>query len=125
MDISENKLSGEIPKTLGSCVSMEYLYFGGNLLEGSIPGELKSLRGVREMDLTCNKLSGKITEFFADFRALDYLNLSFNDFEGQVTQQGVFQNACKFSVMGNSRLCGGLPELELHSCTSNLHKIKH
>ena len=125
LDISKNKLSGQIPKTLGSCMSMEYLYLRGNLLEGSVPEELKALRGIQKIDLSRNNLSGKIPDYFVDFRALDYLNLSFNDFEGQVPLKGVFRNASEFSVTGNKRLCGGLPELKLHKCTSDVYNKNH
>ncbi|XP_071707987.1 probable LRR receptor-like serine/threonine-protein kinase At3g47570 [Rutidosis leptorrhynchoides] len=44
------------------------------------------------------------------------LNPSFNDFEGEVPVVGVFANSSAFSILGNSRLCGGLVELGLPKC---------
>ncbi|CAL5322651.1 unnamed protein product [Camellia sinensis] len=47
------------------------------------------------------------------------LNLSFNDFEGAVLTKGTFANTSAISVMGNKKLCGGIPELQLSPCKSN------
>ncbi|XP_027150568.1 receptor kinase-like protein Xa21 [Coffea eugenioides] len=44
------------------------------------------------------------------------LNLSFNDFVGELPTQGIFGNASAISVVGNKRLCGGIPELQLPKC---------
>ncbi|PON36677.1 Serine/threonine protein kinase [Parasponia andersonii] len=121
LDISENKLSGEIPKTLGSCQSLEYLSLGGNLLYGTIPPSLDSLKGIVEIDFSRNNLSGKIPNFLGGFQ-LQNLNLSFNNFEGEVPIQGVFKNKSAFSIVGNTRLCGGKPQLSLPKCPSKLDK---
>lgn len=47
------------------------------------------------------------------------LDLSYNDFEGDVYVKGVFANTNAISIIGNHRLCGGIPELHLPKCTSN------
>ncbi|KAG4127644.1 hypothetical protein ERO13_D10G227800v2, partial [Gossypium hirsutum] len=116
--ISQNRLSGLLPKNLGSCVSLEKLFLEGNLFEGPIPSSLSSLRGLEALDLSDNNLSGGIPEFLVRFGALKYLNLSFNDFEGVVPSEGVFKNASATFVEGNSKLCGGIPELHLSRCNS-------
>ncbi|KAF5799425.1 putative non-specific serine/threonine protein kinase [Helianthus annuus] len=48
--------------------------------------------------------------------SLEYLNLSYNDFESEVPMVGVFSNASAFSILGNSRICGGVVELGLPKC---------
>ncbi|KAJ0550872.1 putative non-specific serine/threonine protein kinase [Helianthus annuus] len=45
--------------------------------------------------------------------SLEYLNLSYNDFESEVPMVGVFSNANAFSILGNSKVCGGVVELGL------------
>ncbi|XP_058109265.1 probable LRR receptor-like serine/threonine-protein kinase At3g47570 isoform X3 [Magnolia sinica] len=122
MDISENKLSGEIPDTLGKCQSMELLYMHGNLFQGTIPESLKNLKGIEELDLSRNNLSGQIPKYFEEFHFLRYLNLSFNNFEGEVPKGGIFRNASTISVVGNSKLCGGIPELQLPGCPKQASK---
>ncbi|PPS18640.1 hypothetical protein GOBAR_AA01942 [Gossypium barbadense] len=114
--VSKNKLSGLLPSSLGSCVSLEKLFLDGNLFEGPIPSSLSSLRGLEALDVSNNNLSGEIPEFLVRFGALRYLNLSFNNFEGVIPSGGIFKNASATFVEGNSKLCGGIPELHMLRC---------
>ncbi|XP_048421799.1 putative receptor-like protein kinase At3g47110 isoform X2 [Pyrus x bretschneideri] len=98
LDVSENKLSGEIPQGLGSCTSLMTLSLSENLLQGTIPKSLSSLRGIEDFDLSHNNLSGA------------------------VPIQGVFKNASAVSVVGNTRLCGGITHLRLPKCISKQSK---
>ncbi|XP_008365527.3 probable LRR receptor-like serine/threonine-protein kinase At3g47570 [Malus domestica] len=117
LDVSRNKLSGEIPSTLGSCTSLERLYLQGNNMKGTIPQSLKDLRGLGELDISSNNLSGQIPDFIGKLKALKYLNLSYNDFVGELPKEGIFANANGVSVLGNHRLCGGIPQLHLPPCS--------
>ncbi|KAJ9167372.1 hypothetical protein P3X46_022031 [Hevea brasiliensis] len=125
LDISENNLSGEIPETIGGCLSLEYLYMQGNFFQGTIPSSLASLKGLQYLDLSRNNLSGQIPKDLQEIPYLQYLNLSFNDLEGEVPERGVFTNASALSLIGNNKLCGGVPELGLPKCpTKILKKVK-
>ncbi|THG20536.1 hypothetical protein TEA_023418 [Camellia sinensis var. sinensis] len=116
LDLSENKLLGEIPVTLGSCVKLEILYLQANLFQGTTPSSLRFLRGIQVLDLSHNNLSGKISDYLEGFEFLQELNLSFNDFDGEVPVKGIFKNASAVSIIGNNKLCGGVPELQLPIC---------
>ncbi|XP_004305138.1 PREDICTED: probable LRR receptor-like serine/threonine-protein kinase At3g47570-like [Fragaria vesca subsp. vesca] len=118
LDVSGNKLSGEIPETLGSCLSLERLHLEDNELEGTIPNSIKDLRGLEEIDVSQNHLFGKVPEFFVHLRTLKHLNLSYNHLEGELPKEGIFSNATGVSVLGNDKLCGGIPELLLPACSS-------
>ncbi|XP_058110871.1 probable LRR receptor-like serine/threonine-protein kinase At3g47570 [Magnolia sinica] len=120
-NVSNNKLSGEIPSWLGNCLSLEYLRLDGNFFQGSIPSTFSTLKGLRYLDLSRNNLSGKIPRYLEMF-ALEYLNLSFNNFEGELPKQGVFGNVSRVSVLGNSKLCGGIHELQLPPCSKQASK---
>ncbi|KAL7613675.1 hypothetical protein Lser_V15G08768 [Lactuca serriola] len=121
LDLSDNKLSGNIPSALGACTSLLFLSLQGNSFQGMVPPSLSSIRGVETLDLSNNNLSGQIPRFLERF-SLQYLNLSFNDFDGEIPMLGVFANASAFSVLGNSRLCGGLPDLGLPKCNETHDK---
>ncbi|RXH81821.1 hypothetical protein DVH24_036162 [Malus domestica] len=121
LDVSNNKLSGDIPSTLGSCASLERLYLNDNKFEGTLPQSLKDLKGLEELDISSNNLSGQIPEFIGKLGALKYLNLSCNDFEGELPKKGFFSNVSDVSVLGNHRLCGGIPQLHLPTCPINKH----
>ncbi|KAK9081792.1 hypothetical protein Syun_031238 [Stephania yunnanensis] len=117
MDVSNNYLEGEIPNTLGKCLSLQYLSLMGNSFRGSIPPSFSSLQGLTFLDLSQNKISGEIPMFLQNLSSsLQYLNLSFNNFEGAMPTQGIFQNASAFSILGNNKLCGGISELQLPAC---------
>lgn len=118
LGISENKLTGVIPITLGSCVRLEALYLQANFFQGTIPLSLSSLRGMQDLDLSHNNLSGEIPDFLGDFDFLQNLNISFNNLEGEVPTKGIFNNASATSIIGNSRVCGGVPEFQLPRCKS-------
>ncbi|CAM0943819.1 unnamed protein product [Alopecurus aequalis] len=120
-----NRLSGEIPTTLGKCQLLQNIYLQNNILSGSVPSLLSQLKGVQTLDLSNNNLSGQIPNFLTKLTSLHYLNLSFNSFVGEVPTIGVFSNASAISVQGNDKLCGGIPDLHLSPCSSQLPKRKH
>ncbi|XP_031096918.1 probable LRR receptor-like serine/threonine-protein kinase At3g47570 [Ipomoea triloba] len=122
-DVSGNKLSGEIPNTIGECLSLEYLDMHDNLFEGKVPPSLISLKSITYLDISKNKLTGEIPRDLQKLPLLQYLNLSFNDLEGEVPTIGVFAVATNVSLLGNRKLCGGIPELKLPPCL--VKKTKH
>jgi len=52
------------------------------------------------------------------------LNLSFNDIEGEVPIGEVFKNRSAILVIGNAKLCGGVPKLQLPTCPIKVKKSK-
>ncbi|XP_061999525.1 probable LRR receptor-like serine/threonine-protein kinase At3g47570 [Rosa rugosa] len=122
LDISGNNLTGEIPETVGECQSLEYLYLQENLFQGMIPSSLATLRGIQYLDLSRNNLSGQIPNDLQKLPFLLYLNLSFNNLEGEVPNEGAFRNASAISLVGNTKLCGGVSELHLPACPVNVSK---
>ncbi|WVZ77340.1 LOW QUALITY PROTEIN: hypothetical protein U9M48_025219 [Paspalum notatum var. saurae] len=124
LDLSNNRISGEIPKSLGECLLLAYLNLSVNMFRGSIPPSLSNLRGLQMIDLSYNNLSGNIPELLGNLSGV-YLNLSFNNLEGAVPEQGIFQNHSAFSIIGNSRLCGGISELRLPPCPNKVSHKNH
>ncbi|XP_058222994.1 probable LRR receptor-like serine/threonine-protein kinase At3g47570 [Rhododendron vialii] len=124
LDLSENKLSGGIPETLGSFQVLKFLSLAGNHFESNIPKSLNQLKGIQFIDLSRNNLSGQIPEFLGELTSLQSLNLSYNTFEGEVPNDGLFKNISAFSVVGNSKLCGGVEELQLPACLAKVFQKK-
>ncbi|KAL5991490.1 hypothetical protein ACLOJK_012399 [Asimina triloba] len=127
LDVSNNNFSGEIPASIGGGLSLEILSLNDNSFQGSIPSTISSLRGLSFLDLSRNNLSGNIPEFPGTL-LLTQLNLSFNNFEGELPRKGFFGNASAVSVLGNSRLCGGIQQFHLPACiqrASSKSRISH
>jgi hypothetical protein len=116
LDLSENRLFGEIPTSLGSCISLERLYLEGNSFEGAIPPSFETLRGLEEIDLSCNNLSRQLSKFLNKFLSLKHFNISHNNLEGKVPSERIFLNVSAISIIENDKLCGGVPELLLPKC---------
>ncbi|ESQ37537.1 hypothetical protein EUTSA_v10002388mg [Eutrema salsugineum] len=117
LSVSHNKLSGELPPSLGNCLSMEVLWLDGNDFHGAVP-DIRGLKGLVSADFSNNSFVRSIPAYLADFSSLEYLNLSVNNFEGSVPTKEKFRNSSIVSVFGNKNLCGGIKELKLMPCFS-------
>ena len=120
-----NKLSGEIPATIGECQLLQYLSLKNNTFNGSIPLILSKLKAIEFVDLSSNNLSGPIPKSLGNLTMLRYLNLSFNNIYGEVPNFGIFANITAISVESNGKLCGGINDLHLPTCSFQLPKKKH
>ncbi|KAJ4792128.1 Leucine-rich receptor-like protein kinase family protein [Rhynchospora pubera] len=122
--LSNNKLLGEIPNTIDGCQVLQSLFLDNNMFQGVIPSSLNNLRGLQELDLSNNSFYGQVPEFMGRMN-LRYLNLSFNNFEGEIPKEGIFSNISAIDIRGNPKLCGGVPELHLNQCISQLPSQRH
>ncbi|KAK8571686.1 hypothetical protein V6N12_027761 [Hibiscus sabdariffa] len=65
VDLSNNKLSGELPRWIGYMLTLGRLALSNNLFEGSIPVEFCNLNNLAVLDLSKNNLSGSIPPCFS------------------------------------------------------------
>ena len=115
LDVSKNNLSGEIP-TIGNLLNLENLYLQGNSFEGIIPSSMTYLKGLELLDVLRNNLLGFIPKGLQKLLFLKYLNILFNDIKGPLPTIGVFKNVDAISIIGNDKLCGDIPQLQLPKC---------
>ncbi|WOG90791.1 hypothetical protein DCAR_0310036 [Daucus carota subsp. sativus] len=107
IDLSSNKFTGKIPKSLGSLVALQLLDLSNNNLIGPIPLSLGNLTQLESLDLSQNKLSGVIPDqLAAQLNFLAYFNVSQNLLRGQIPQGPQFRTFDNNSYMENSGLCG-------------------
>ncbi|CAI8591791.1 unnamed protein product [Vicia faba] len=106
IDISSNKISGEIPKVIGDLKGLVLLNLSNNILIGSIPNSLAKLSNLEALDLSLNSLSGKIPQQLTQLTFLEFFNVSFNNLTGPIPQNKQFSTFQGDSFEGNKGLCG-------------------
>ena len=94
----------------------------GNSFERSLPSSMAYLKGLQFLDVSRNHLSGSAPKGLEKLPFLKKLNLSFNDTKGEVPTEGVFKNASAILVNGNTKLYGGVPQLQLPPCPVKVMK---
>ncbi|KAK2980976.1 hypothetical protein RJ640_018060 [Escallonia rubra] len=84
---------------------LEQLLKQGRQSREEINGEYKIMRRIEAEEISLDASEVIVT-----------LNLSFNDFEGKVPAGRLFENASEVTLDGNSKLCGGVRDLQLPRC---------
>ncbi|XP_054816928.1 receptor-like protein EIX2 [Prosopis cineraria] len=121
IDLSNNKLFGEIPREITTLKGLHFLNLSNNLLSGEIPQSIGNMGSLESMDLSKNQLYGEIPLSMSNLNFLSKLNLSFNNLRGKIpmgTQLQSFEASC---FVGND-LCG--PPLP-NNCTDLYSPLNH
>jgi hypothetical protein len=84
LNLSNNNLSGSIPKELGNMKSLRDLNLSNNNLSGSLPAEMGNLKDLEGLNLSNNQLTGSIPPVIGNLRDLYSLYLNNNFFSGIV-----------------------------------------
>ncbi|RWR91226.1 receptor kinase-like protein Xa21 [Cinnamomum micranthum f. kanehirae] len=124
INVGMNYLTGTLPLDIGQSKNLVWLNISNNRLSGEIPPSLSALIALQVLDLSHNKLTGHIPSNLVQLLSLQYLNLSFNNLEGEVPENGIFQNSSAISILGNAKLCGGIPKLQPPKCPKQDFKKK-
>lgn len=107
LDLSKNKLHGQIPFSLGNLTALKSVNISHNHLSGIIPDTFGGLQNLEALDMSHNKLSGQIPQTFENLGQLNLLDLSNNRLMGQIPsgfQMGTLNDPNSYA--NNSGLCG-------------------
>ncbi|XP_016675176.1 receptor-like protein EIX2 [Gossypium hirsutum] len=106
IDLSWNKLTGEIPKELSSLQELVVLNLSRNHFNGKILQKIGYIRQLEVLDLSRNKFSGNIPTSLFELTFLSNLNLSYNDLSGKIPTSTQLQSFDPSSFSHNRGLCG-------------------
>ncbi|KAK9910552.1 hypothetical protein M0R45_034509 [Rubus argutus] len=106
IDLSSNRLTGEIPSEITHLVGLVSLNLSRNHLTGHIPSDIGKLELLQSLDLSRNQIYGKIPTSLLQIYGLGYLNLSYNHLSGKIPIGTQLQNYDPSSFAGNPQLCG-------------------
>ena len=107
IDLSSNKLWGEIPQEITNLSTLGTLNLSQNQLIGKIPQKIGDMQGLETLDLSCNHLIGPIPMSMASITSLSHLNLSHNLLSGPIPTTNQFSTFNDPSIYeANLGLCG-------------------
>ena len=119
LNLSGNRLSGEIPPELGRLTDLKGIGFFGNQLTGEIPAELGNLTNLAGLNLQGNQLTGEIPAELGNLTNLAGLNLQGNQLTGEVPAElGNLTNLQSMDLSKN-QLNGQIP-----AAMGNLTRLK-
>ncbi|XP_051142499.1 receptor-like protein EIX1 [Andrographis paniculata] len=107
LDLSNNKLVGEIPPAITNLSALIGFNLSRNHLGGRIPEMIGNMEFLESMDLSYNDLFGAIPSSLSELSYLSRLNLSHNNLSGQIPTGRQLQTLHDPSMYGaNPGLCG-------------------
>ncbi|XP_060960745.1 receptor-like protein EIX2 [Cannabis sativa] len=106
IDLSSNKLIGEIPKDITKLGGLISLNLSRNNLSGHIPQEIGDLKSLDVLDLSKNYFSGQIPLSLSQVDRLSTLDFSSNNLSGEIPKSTQLQSRDAVAYMGNPQLCG-------------------
>ncbi|TYI32164.1 hypothetical protein ES332_A04G039800v1 [Gossypium tomentosum] len=106
IDLSCNKLTGEIPEELTNLQQLIALNLSRNSLIGKIPQKIGQLRQLEVLYLSRNKFSSNIPTSLSELTFLSTLDLSYNYLSGKIPTGRQLQLFDPSSYSHNQGLCG-------------------
>ncbi|KAL9249125.1 putative LRR receptor-like serine/threonine-protein kinase IRK [Drosera capensis] len=109
ISLSDNRFTGPIPKSLGSCSWLTYANLSNNRFSGNLNSEIWSLHGLRTLDVSNNELEGVIPGGIPGLYNLRVINFSKNRLSGQIPDDIGGCSLLKWIDLSENSLSGFVP----------------
>ncbi|KAM7486976.1 hypothetical protein LguiA_002985 [Lonicera macranthoides] len=106
IDLSSNKLVGQIPQELASLEGLISLNLSRNNLTGHFIQNISQMKELEILDLSRNILFGAIPIGLGSLNSLSVLDLSSNKFSGKIPRSAQLDTFNASVYAGNDKLCG-------------------
>ena len=106
INLSSNKLIGELPSEISSLSDLFALNVSRNKLIGEIPQMIGQLKQLESLDMSRNQFSGEIPSSMSELNFLGFLDLSYNNLSGKIPSGTQLQGFNASYFIGNRAFCG-------------------
>ncbi|XP_020098319.1 leucine-rich repeat receptor-like serine/threonine-protein kinase BAM3 [Ananas comosus] len=110
LNLSNNRLSGPLPPSVGNFSALQILLLSGNQFTGKIPSQLGRLKSLLKIDMSRNNFSGVIPQEIGDCSLLTYLDLSRNQLGGLVPPRVSHIRVLNYLNISWNNLNGSIPK---------------
>lgn len=134
VDISYNKIVGNIPNAFGGLEQLEQVYLQHNMFTGLLPDSLGNCSNMISMDLSDNAIAGTIPSTYGNLAQLTFLNLSHNNLVGPIPLEFANLTSLTSLQLSSNNLSGPLPpcatllqdiDLSSNQFDSGVHLLSH
>lgn len=110
INLSANRISGKInPELFLNCLKLTEVEAADNLVEGSLPAEIGSLKMLRRLGLSKNRLSGSLPDQLGELNELKEILLGENNITGLIPLQLGHLTSLMILNLSQNSLTGFIP----------------
>ncbi|KZV34916.1 ATP binding protein [Dorcoceras hygrometricum] len=109
LDVSQNKLSGVIPSSVGDFSNLNFLNMASNSFRGSIPADILQLKTLGVLDLSENQLNGSIPSEIGGAISLKELRLERNFLGGNIPSTIKDCSSLMVLSLAHNAITGSIP----------------
>ncbi|KAI3442352.1 Protein kinase domain-containing protein [Psidium guajava] len=109
ISLSNNKLGGSLPPTIGNFSGVQKLLLDGNNFSGQIPPEMGRLQQLSKIDFSSNGFSGPIPTQISRCKLLTFVDLSGNELSGEIPNEITGMRILNYLNLSRNHLSGSIP----------------